>query len=114
MGWRDIKASARNVVHSTFADAALYFAPGSLSGTDVTVRHHTRTEVFGDLDREGYAQQIEDINRIVIDTEEVTAVPKGRVVLPSGDELFLEVMERMDDSRYQVWNVIRKTVRGGA
>lgn len=108
MNWQEIRASARDVVHSTFGVGATYFPPGSEDGTPVTVRHHTRTVVGGDLDREGYAEQIEDVNRIVLDTEEVTPAYKGRIEFENGDVLYLEVAERQDAGRYQVWNVIRQ------
>lgn len=111
MGWQEIKALAKDVVHATFKVPATYYAPGSSTPIDVTVRHHMRTMVFGDLDREGFGQQIEDINRLILDTDEITPAANGKVVLGNGDELYLEVMERQDASRYQVWNVIRKSVR---
>lgn len=108
MGWQDIRSQARDVVHATFCVPATYFPPGSDEGVTVTVRRHTVTAVGGDLDREGYAEQIEDVNRIVLDTEQVTPEYKGKVVLSSGEVLYLEVLERQDDSRYQVWNVLRQ------
>lgn len=108
MGWQEIRAAARDVVHATFGFPAMYFAPGSGVGQLVTVRHHTGTWTGGDLDREGYAEQIEDVNRIVIDTEEVTPQHKGRLVLANDDVLYLEVAERQDAGRYQVWNVLRQ------
>jgi hypothetical protein len=106
--WREIKASSRDVVHSTFGVTGVYYPPGSDDGTDVIVRHHTGTVIGGDLDREGYGEQIEDINRIILDTEEVTPAYKGRVEFPNGDVLYLEVAERQDAGRYQVWNVMRQ------
>lgn len=114
MGWQETRAAARDVVHATFGVAATYFPPGADpedegEGTPVTIRHHTATWTGGDLDREGYAQQIEDINRIVMDTEEVTPAYKGKVVLANGgDVLYLEAAERQDAGRYQVWNVLRQ------
>lgn len=108
VGWQEIRAEARAKVHEAFGVAATYYAPGSSDGEPVTVRYHTRTWIGGDLDREGYAEQYEDANRIVLDTEEVTPEYKGRVALPSGDVLYLEVAERQDGSRFQVWNVMRQ------
>lgn len=108
MGWKDIRAAARDVVHTTFGDPATYFAPGSAVGVPVTVRFHTLTVMGGDLDREGYAEQIEDVSRMVLDTDEVTPQYKGKVLLTNGDVLYLEVAERQDAGRYQVWNVLRQ------
>lgn len=108
MGWQDIKAQARSVVHATFCVPATYYPPGSDDGVAVTVRRHTVTAVGGDLDREGYAEQIEDVNRIVFDTQQATPEYKGKLVLTNGDLLYLEVAERQDGSRYQVWNVTRQ------
>lgn len=108
MGWQDIRAAAREVVHTTFAVVATYYAPGSVVAVPVMVRHHTAMWTGGDLDREGYAEQIEDVNRLVLDTEEVTPQYKGKVVLANGDVLYLEAAERQDAGRYQVWNVLRQ------
>jgi hypothetical protein len=108
MGWQETRAAARDVVHSTFGVEATYFAPGSATPVPVHVRHHTGTVQQGDLDREGYGEVIEDVNRIVLDTTEVTPAYKGKVVFVNGDVQYLEVMERQDGtSRYQVWNVLR-------
>ena len=96
------------MVHATFGVAATYYAPGSSVGIPVTVRHHTTTWTGGDLDREGYAEQIEDVNRIVMDTAEVMPIYKGKVVIGNGDVLYLEVAERQDAGRFQVWNVVRQ------
>jgi hypothetical protein len=108
MGWQEIRAASRDVAHATFGLPATYYAPGSLVGVPVTVRHHTAIWLGGDLDREGYAEKVEDVNRIILDSEEVTPEYKGRVVLANGDELYLEVAERQDASRYHVWNVLRQ------
>lgn len=108
MGWQEIRAAARDRVHEAFGGGATYFAPGSSEGVAVTIRHHTATVVDGDLDREGYAERIEDINRVVLDTDEVTPAYKGKLVLANGDVLYLEVSERQDAGRYQVWNVLRQ------
>jgi hypothetical protein len=108
MGWQDTRAAARGVVHATFGIPATYYAPGSAVGVPVRVRHHTAMWTGGDLDREGYAEQVEDVNRIVLDSTEVSADYKGKVVLGNGDVLYLEVAERQDAGRYQVWNVLRQ------
>lgn len=108
MGWQDIRAAARDVVHTTFGFAATYYAPGSAVAVPVTVRFHTAMWTGGDLDREGYAEQVEDVSRMVFDTDEVTPQYKGKVVLANGDVLYLEVAERQDAGRYQVWNVLRQ------
>lgn len=99
---------ARDVVHDTFNVEANYFPPGSSVATAVKVRLHTRSVVGGDLDREGYGEQFEDVNRIVLDTEQITPAYKGRVEFANGDVLYLEVAERQDAGRYQVWNVLRQ------
>ena len=106
--WAEIRAAARAVVHTTFAASATYYAPGSDVGVPVTVRHHTAMWTGGDLDGDGYGRQVEDINRLVLDTEQITPAYKGKVVLDNGDELFLEVAERQDAGRYQAWNVLRQ------
>ena len=114
MGWQDIRAAARDVVHSTFGVAATYYAPGSAVPIPVTVRFHTGTAVGGDLDNRGYAEQIEDVNRVIFDTQDEALVEagimpayKGKVVFVGGVTVYLEASERQDGARYHVWNVVR-------
>lgn len=108
MGWRETRATARDAVHAAFGVPATYYAPGSETAVPVNVRHHSQIVPSGDLEREGYADQIIDVNRVVFDTTEVSPVRKGRVVMPDDDVLYLEVFERLDSGRYAVWNVVRE------
>lgn len=107
MGWRETRAAARDKVHETFLVPALYYAPGSADPIEVNVRHHTRDVLAGDLEREGYGERIVDVNRIVLDTSEVTPARGGKVVMPDEETHYLETFERQDGDRYAVWNVVR-------
>jgi hypothetical protein len=81
--WSELKAEARTLAHATFGLSGQYLPPSGAPVT-VTVRLHSRVEVFGDLDREGYAQQAEDVSRMVFLLSEVTPVRGARVTLEDG------------------------------
>jgi hypothetical protein len=75
MGWKEIRAKSKDIVHATFALPAIYSASG-IAGPYVacSARLHNKLEVFGDLDREGFAKRFEEVNQIVLDTTQVTPV----------------------------------------
>ena len=100
MDWGELRAAVRNTVHSVFARSATYQSPSYPAGhpptfamqqgtmavnpVDITVRLHTNIEVFGDLDREGYAQQAEDVNRMVFLSADITPARGGIVTMEDG------------------------------
>lgn len=117
MGWREVRAKSRDIVHATFAHPALYFAPLSAVGVPCLVRLHNKLEVFGDLDREGFAKRFEEVNQAVFDTTVIDPA-KGGVVdfgvdglylpIPGSDEKYkiLNTPER-SDNRYQVCELMK-------
>jgi hypothetical protein len=84
MTWDDIRREARLSVHETFSFDAAYTAPGGADPIVVKGRLHTRMVQHGDLDREGYAQVIEDVNQVVLATAEVTPVKGAKIDFGSG------------------------------
>lgn len=101
MDWTELRAATREAVHSVFSQAATYEPPSppggytatyallhgsqSVNPISITVRLHTNIETFGDLDREGYAQQAEDVNQMVFLSAEVQPARGGKVTLSSGE-----------------------------
>lgn len=76
MAWDDIVQSARAVVHDTFRRDALYYPSSDVSGSGVPVSvrlHSSQIVTTGDLDREGYSQVYEDVERLVFTQADVTA-----------------------------------------
>lgn len=80
MNWATIRAAAKRVVHDTFARDATYTAP-TVGATPVAarIRLHTQYLRFGDLDREGYAQVIDDVNQVMVDTGEIVPAKHGLI-----------------------------------
>lgn len=73
MNWVELRNAARAVVHNTFRRAAHYYPTADVSGAGVAVsiRLHSLIVREGDLDREGYSQVMEDVERMVFVTTEV-------------------------------------------
>lgn len=108
MSWEDINREARLNVHAEFGRAAVYVAPGSSRRQRVTVRLHNRVARFGDNDREGYAEVVEDINRIVFLRSEVVPARGGEVTV-SGSIFRVETLEpSTDGDALVITNVVRK------
>jgi hypothetical protein len=87
MGWNEIRAAARKIVHSQFALPAFYStADASTIEMPVSVRLHNDLKKFGDLDREGYARVLETVNQIVFDKDEVMPERNATVTFRFDDE----------------------------
>lgn len=100
MGWADTRKKARRVVHSTFSLPAVYTAPGGGAGVACLARKHSKTMVFGDLDREQYAQMIADVDQVVFDELEVVPVRGGIVDFGDAGKFRIEeVLPKTDDFR---------------
>lgn len=97
MGWAEIRKSARRVVHSTFALPAVYSPPDGGPDVPCMARKHNETKVFGDLDREMYAQTIEDVNVIIFDALEVEPKKNGIVDFGAGQ------------GKFEIVNILPKT-----
>lgn len=86
MGWAETRGLARAAVHEAFGLSATYLPPGGgPTITGLTVRWHSRTVRHGDLDREGYAQVQEDVNRIMVNTAEVPDPERGAIITLTDD-----------------------------
>lgn len=106
MGWADTKRQARLRVHAHFAVSAEYTGPAlGSSAIPCSVRVHTKIARFGDLDREGYAEVVEDINRVIFLQSEVTPARKGIVTLYSGHQFAIETIEPPTDDTVVVCEV---------
>lgn len=104
-GWETIKSKARGVVHTTFERPAVYRL-GAGADQPCTVRLHVGQQLIGDLDREGFAQVMQDINRIKFKLSQVTPRTGAIVTISStGFKFRLETAEQSDDAEYQLWNV---------
>lgn len=78
MGWAEIRKKARRTVHSTFSLSAVYTDPDG-TVTPCMARMHNEMKEFGDLDREGFARVVQDVNQVVFDALEVEPKKKGTV-----------------------------------
>lgn len=87
MGWAETRKKARRKVHSTFSLPAVYTSPAGVE-TPCMARKHNEMQTFGDLDREGYALNIEDVNRIIFDKLEVVPERNGTVDFGVGQGRF--------------------------
>lgn len=80
MSWQTIRAAAKRVVHSTFAREATYTSPeAGATPVAARIRLHTKFLRFGDLEGEGYAQVIDDVNQVMVDTGEITPQMHGLI-----------------------------------
>ena len=78
MNWKEIKAKSKDIVHETFSYPAIFISPDGVE-TNCNVRWHSRLELFGDLDREGFSKRFEEIHQAVFDSQQVVPKKKGVV-----------------------------------
>jgi hypothetical protein len=55
-------------------------------------------KIFGDLDREGFAKSMEDVNQVIFDAMEVEPERGGKVQFPD-----------YDDATFEIVNILPKT-----
>jgi hypothetical protein len=96
MGWAEIRKKARRTVHSTFSLPAIYTSPEGVV-VPCSARKHNDMKVFGDLDREGFALNIEDVNQVIFDKLEVAPKKGGIVDFGVGQGRF-EIVNILPDS----------------
>lgn len=90
------------MVHATFAGSAEHYPTKVTTGAGnaITVRDHSNTVVTGDLDREQYAKVVEDIDRLILLTEEVNrfGIKEGHYIkLQDGRVMYLELQRPVND-----------------
>jgi hypothetical protein len=104
MGWPQIKQKARDDVHRTFVWPALFLT--TPTPVEIGVRVHYRVKQFGDLDREGFATVVEDVNFIILDSRECSAVEGDLISVPLLNRTFkLAVQHPSEDLIYNKWEV---------
>lgn len=109
--WRSQKQEAQLAVHRQFAVCATYTPPGvGASPVSVHVRHHTRIAQFGDLDREGFAQVIEDVNRMIFLSCEAKPERKGVVEMDDGRQYVIDTVQPSLDGLTVTCDVASKKV----
>ncbi len=85
MSWERIRASAKRVVHSTFAREATYLAPeAGATPVAARIRLHTKFLRYGDLESDGFAQVIDDVNQVMVDSGEIIPRQHGVIEFASG------------------------------
>jgi len=85
MGWAEIRQKARRNVHSAFSLPAVYTPPGvGAVPVSCNARMHNEKQEFGDLDREGFAIRIEDVNQVIFDALELEPQKGGVVSFGAG------------------------------
>lgn len=105
--WTEIKQRCRGIVHSTFGIPASFHAR---SGTTIagSARLHYKMKTFGDLDREGFAQIVEDIDYVVIDSRRfVCARERDKIHFPGLNRTFAlqTKIDNSDDGIFVRWQV---------
>lgn len=89
MGWAETRAKARATVHSTFSLPAVYTSPDGTVNIPCRARMHNEKKMFGDLDREQYAMQIEDVNVVIFDAIDIEPARHGTVDFGAGKKFVI-------------------------
>lgn len=112
-----MKARTRRAVHSTFAIDMLYVHRSLAAPTPLRVRYHTKQDVLGDLQNEGYPMSIDGIERVIFDIEELTlngvVIERGAKLnivdksWPAGT-LIIETKEKSEGPVEEIWRVVKE------
>ena len=110
--WREQRKASRLAVHRQFAYPAVYAATATSVPIRCTARYHTRIARFGDLDRGGFTEVVEDINQVTfLQSEIATPVRNATVTFPHLDRAFIiEMVDPPDDDVIVVCKVRPKNL----
>lgn len=91
MSWADDKASLKATVHNTFALPALYTrasdGPGVVSPLPVGARYNSDIRMIGGQSSNGFAQIIQDVPKLRIDSAELVDPITLEMFSPKQDDL---------------------------
>jgi hypothetical protein len=110
MEWTELRKLSRASVHSTFARPVTYVPALGGAGTVVSVRLHTRYARIGDLDREGYSQTIEEIERVIFLASDVARLGirrGGSITTAEGQKYRLDLKDPTKDDFTVEFQVVR-------
>jgi hypothetical protein len=112
--WAALKKNLRQTVHNVMAVSAFYVDETLSAEVPLTVRFHTKGQVVGDLDQQGYATMIENVNRLIFNEPELTSFSlvlrrEGTVRFPDYNLAFqLDVRDDTATGPIEViWTVVK-------
>lgn len=76
-----LKSQARRVLHDTLSIPVIYKHEPMVKHEDLNVRIHSKISRFGDLLDHGWAEYIENVNRIIFNREQLG---EKQLILKSG------------------------------
>lgn len=106
-GWRELKRSARDLVHTTFEVPSYYFSGSGVVGVPVSVRLHTKFDALGDLRNAGWADMSAIKPQIVFHIAD--APENGSMVWVAANEIYFVSMVQEPDDQYITANVVLMT-----
>ena len=97
MGWAEIRKKARRTVHSTFSLSAIYTSKAGVV-YECKARMHNEMREFGDLDREGFVKNMEDVNHVIFDALEVEPEKGATVQFPDYEDAVFNIVNILPKS----------------
>lgn len=103
--WHDTRRNSRLAVHARFAVPATYTPPNGGVPVQCSARLHTKIARFGDLDREGFSEVVEDVNKVILLQSEVPNPLRKGVVSIAGRDYMIDLVVPPDDDTIIVCEV---------
>lgn len=107
MGANSFRSLLYKTVHKTLSELVTYTPPTGAPIPNVSARLLRGNEVFGDLDREGYAEVSQDVVRIVFQSDEITPVEKAVVVFENGSSYRIKFIRPSENDHEIVTEVVQ-------
>ena len=105
-----LKAKTRRVVHDTLAVDAFYQDNSMSAPQPIRARWHNKTDRFGDLMDQGYAEVVQGADRVMVfpcDYPTLNFVRGGVVTFPEYRRAFrLDVLEPSDGPHAAIWQAV--------
>jgi len=108
-----VKTLVRRTVHTTFGVRAFYQDSAMSEPVEIRVRWHNKLALTGDLDSQSYAEILQTVDRVILESAQARAVPVkrgGTLSFPDlgvSTEIVLATPEPPDGPFSEVWSVTR-------
>lgn len=106
MNWARTKQQARDCVHKTLSVPGFY-TDANVTNQEITVRLHRKSAYIGD-DYDAFSPGLfSTINRVIVDSREVTPNRGGTIMIPDLEEITVTIENYLQQGEYYLLCEVR-------
>ncbi len=106
MNWARTKQKARDVVHKTLSVPGFY-SDANVTNQEITVRLQRKSAYIGDDYDEFSPGLFSTINRVIVDSREVTPNRGGTILIPDFEDITITIENFLEQGEYKLLCEVR-------